>query len=93
MLFLVCHKINTGALWTMLQPGKHAINLVVRPLQQGLHRTVFQVAHPAFHALQMRMTYCSGPKTHALDMTAYGNEQGFKIMFAMQCFDRRSPEP
>lgn len=93
MLFLVLDQINTSIGWAMMQPRQHAVDLVVRPLQQGLHRTVVQIAHPAFYTLQVRMAHGGRPKTHALNMPAYRDEQGFKAMLVMQRFDRLSPEP
>lgn len=75
-----------------MQPRKHAIDLIVRSLQQSLHGAVFQVAYPAPNALQVRMTHRSHPETHALHTPADLHEQGFYIVLVMQRFNRCSPE-
>lgn len=92
VVFLVFHCIDPSLCGAVMQPRKHAVHVVVRALQQGLHSAIIQVTYPATHTLQMCMAHGSHPKAHALNTAADRYEYGFNVVLVMQSFNRCSPE-
>src|SRR5690606_26276656 len=81
---LMCDLDHPRSWRACAQPGQQAVDAVGRALQQGLDRTVVQIAHPAAHASQMCLPHGGGAKGRPLHASSDADINGFEIVIVGQ---------